>query len=585
MANKGGGSGGSSSAVKAGGAFVEIFSDDTKLVRGLKMAERRVLAFGKMTATMGAGLVGAGAGILGGLGAALSKTIDRGVDMGRLADKLGVSTEELSGFAYAAELAGQNLDEVQGHFENFSERVAQAALGAGEGAEAFNRLGIDPSKLMGMNSIQQMSALADAIQGVTNETERLGILSKLGGDKFQMLNTVLRNGSEGLRKYADEAKAVGYTVTADEAKRAMNAQLALNKVWFAAKSVVYAVGDSLLKVAEGVESFVNPAIAIIGQVREWVQENGYLVAGLALVGVGLAVAGTALVVFGTIAVGVSFVIGGLTSAWVAFGVVLAFVLSPMMLVVLGVVALAAALAALGYFWLTETKGGKKFADSMNTHVIGSLNNFKTAWAGVLAAIKSGDLGLAGKIAMLTLSVEIEKGLLAIISILFDFGAAFASVFTDVITFGFKQGLSHIVKVLEKLPDFITRNLNLDALKAAANNNDPLQVNNIQAAVKAAALAPLEKNLNLAQGLLGILIGEAKAANELVDPKLPKGDRAGLATGALGTFATGGVAGQIFGAGASISKQQLAVMKDMLDALAAANVALDKLGRKVLVMAP
>ncbi len=37
----------SSHNIRAGRAFVELFADDSKLVRGLRPAERRVKAFGK----------------------------------------------------------------------------------------------------------------------------------------------------------------------------------------------------------------------------------------------------------------------------------------------------------------------------------------------------------------------------------------------------------------------------------------------------------------------------------------------------------------------------------------------------------
>ncbi|MEY3458647.1 MAG: hypothetical protein RL215_1804, partial [Planctomycetota bacterium] len=33
-------------AIRAGRAFVELFADDTKLVRGLRAAERKLQAFG-----------------------------------------------------------------------------------------------------------------------------------------------------------------------------------------------------------------------------------------------------------------------------------------------------------------------------------------------------------------------------------------------------------------------------------------------------------------------------------------------------------------------------------------------------------
>lgn len=43
----------SSSAIRDGRAFVELFADDLKLVRGLRLAERKVVAFGRRMQAIG----------------------------------------------------------------------------------------------------------------------------------------------------------------------------------------------------------------------------------------------------------------------------------------------------------------------------------------------------------------------------------------------------------------------------------------------------------------------------------------------------------------------------------------------------
>ncbi|MFN9222201.1 MAG: hypothetical protein ACK6D6_08865, partial [Planctomyces sp.] len=54
-----------SQAIRAGRAFVELFADDTKLVRGLRAAERRLKAFGESVQSMGKKTMGLGAAIVG----------------------------------------------------------------------------------------------------------------------------------------------------------------------------------------------------------------------------------------------------------------------------------------------------------------------------------------------------------------------------------------------------------------------------------------------------------------------------------------------------------------------------------------
>ena len=56
-------------AIRAGRAFVELFADDSKLVRGLKRAEKRLRAFGDSIRNFGLKLAGAVSAITAPLGA------------------------------------------------------------------------------------------------------------------------------------------------------------------------------------------------------------------------------------------------------------------------------------------------------------------------------------------------------------------------------------------------------------------------------------------------------------------------------------------------------------------------------------
>ena len=45
-------------SIRAGRAFVELFADDTKLVRGLRSAERKLRAFGASISRLGRQMMG-----------------------------------------------------------------------------------------------------------------------------------------------------------------------------------------------------------------------------------------------------------------------------------------------------------------------------------------------------------------------------------------------------------------------------------------------------------------------------------------------------------------------------------------------
>ena len=55
---------GSTGSIRAGRAFVELFADDSKLVRGLRRAQKKLKAFGQSIRNMGLKIAGLGAAMV-----------------------------------------------------------------------------------------------------------------------------------------------------------------------------------------------------------------------------------------------------------------------------------------------------------------------------------------------------------------------------------------------------------------------------------------------------------------------------------------------------------------------------------------
>jgi hypothetical protein len=272
-----GGSGGNAGAIRAGKAFVELAMKDTGLQLGLKRAAALVANFGAAFVKVGA--VGAGglAAAAGGLALLGKSAGDRAVDFDRLSKRVGVPIDQLSAFAYAAGKTGEEIGNLEGHFENFAERVYQASQGTGEAAETFKKLGLNARDLIKMNPAEQMIAVADAMSKITNNTERRGILSALGSDQFQGLNDLFSMGSDGIRKLMSEAKDIGAVLDPAETKDAAAAMGELNRAWTAGKNAAMSLGSAILPTAANAKKFADFSIFAIGQAKEWVSTSAELV--------------------------------------------------------------------------------------------------------------------------------------------------------------------------------------------------------------------------------------------------------------------------------------------------------------------
>lgn len=365
----GGGGGGGSSGIRAGRAFVEFFAKDAGLQKALDGIKGRLGATALGFAKVGGALFAAGGSVLTPLTGAFFEATKRATDIGKLSTKLGVSAEKLSAFGYAAKTTGVTFDDLEGHFENFAERVFQGAQGTGEAADSFKRLGINVQELSQLDPVEQMIALAGAMEGVSNETERLGLLSSFGGDQFQKLNDLFRQGPDAIRKGMGDAVKVGGVMTEEQIKQAKEFNLAWLAATTAVKSIVLEVGLSFFGMAGGAKEVSAKVVDAAKAIRDFIKENKGLIILVAVGAAGLVALGAAII--------------GLGAVLAAVVAVLAVVFSP-----LGLVALAAAALVAGFVALTGA--GSTLIDTLG---------------GVIDALAVGDLSLAWTIGLKGIELE------------------------------------------------------------------------------------------------------------------------------------------------------------------------------------
>ena len=395
MALKGSGGGGASAgAIRAGRAVVELGVEDGRLRRGLESARRMVMQFGKSMAFAGGGLLGAGGGILGGIGEAFRRVVGENVEMGRFADKIGVNVQKLSAFAFAAETTGVNLQELKGHYENWAERVQQGALGIGEATDSFKRLGLNAKELMKLDMVDQFIELSRAMESVTNETERLGLLSKFGGDKFQWLNTLLKLGPEKIRALMGDAAKLGAAISPADAERSLQINLAWTKSYTALKYAVLSVGSALLPHADVIVGYSNAVTEAAVAVRGLIGQNAGLVLAVVAGAAGVVALGGALTAVGMAGLGVSAIIGAISA-------VLGVILTPVALLTAGLVGLGVAL-------LTLTEGGQGLLASVGGFWVAAFDEASLAFGKFSNALMSGDLDKAMQIAGLGVQIQFKS---------------------------------------------------------------------------------------------------------------------------------------------------------------------------------
>lgn len=123
----------------------------------------------------------------------------------KMADRLGIGVQKLLGLQHAAQLTGNSTSNLQLGLQRMTRRVSEAAQGAGEAKGALRELGLDAQKLASLSPDQQFSAIADAMEQVNGQSNRVRLAFKLFDSEGVGLLNTLKGGSKQLQAYQQEA--------------------------------------------------------------------------------------------------------------------------------------------------------------------------------------------------------------------------------------------------------------------------------------------------------------------------------------------------------------------------------------------
>lgn len=139
----------------------------------------------------------------------------------KVSDKFGVTAESLTALRDGAQLAGLSVEDLAASMKNFEQAVSKANDGGREQIDAFRELGLEASAFRGdqLDLVEVMARVADGMQNVGSASERTALLVKLFGKSGADLAPLLRSGSDGIRKMADEARSAGAVFTREELAR------------------------------------------------------------------------------------------------------------------------------------------------------------------------------------------------------------------------------------------------------------------------------------------------------------------------------------------------------------------------------
>jgi len=167
---------------------------------GLKVAGSALRVFTTLAVAASAAVAALGAALVV-VGKNQLQFIDR---LGKVSDVIGLSTELIQKFGYAAEIAGVSFDQSSVALRRFSRRLGEAKKGVGELRPALLEIGLTDTEIRAMSAEEALFALADGIAKTSDQSKRLALAFKAFDSEGAELVAVLAKGSAEMRKLFNE---------------------------------------------------------------------------------------------------------------------------------------------------------------------------------------------------------------------------------------------------------------------------------------------------------------------------------------------------------------------------------------------
>lgn len=241
-------------------------------------------AFGKLTSmlpsvrTMALGATAAVAGF-GAAIFAMAKTTANAYDkVQKFSDRIGIATEALSGFHYAAELSGISTQTMDMALQRMTRRVAEAAAGTGEAVTALKYLGIEAQVIAAMKPEDQFLEIADALSNLSSQSDAVRTAFKLFDSEGVSLLQTMDGGKAGIKAMTDEAEKFGLIVSAKAGASAAEFNNSLTRLGGALTGLKNKMAEELLPTFT--EGFNNIADVIAKNRDKIIDSFKYIASGM-----------------------------------------------------------------------------------------------------------------------------------------------------------------------------------------------------------------------------------------------------------------------------------------------------------------
>lgn len=194
-------------------------TDSKRAQKEMKQLEKQINDTGKkIGAAIGTGAAVAATALVG----ITAQAIDYADRLDELSARLGVSTEQLSAWGYAAKISGIDLDTLASFIPKLSKNLVAALDPTSKQAQLFDALGVSVKDGLGkLRDVEDvLPEVADKFKSLDNDTLEAALAMEIFGKSGAEMLEFLNKGSDGIAELEAKAESLGVVVGQDAAAAA-----------------------------------------------------------------------------------------------------------------------------------------------------------------------------------------------------------------------------------------------------------------------------------------------------------------------------------------------------------------------------
>jgi outer membrane protein OmpA-like peptidoglycan-associated protein len=193
----------------------------------------------------------------GGLVALANNAIAAADEIGKTAQKLGLATDELQRYQFAAEVSGISTNEFNTAFQRLGRRLGEAAQGFGEARPALQSLGIAIRDVQG--NLRPTNVVFDEAIQKLSQLEDVTLRNALAAKLFDSEGVKLVQLGENLARLKDQAGELGLIIPQELIE---NAEELSNQLTIVQKTLSVKMTAALVKFAPQLDRLANGALLV-----------------------------------------------------------------------------------------------------------------------------------------------------------------------------------------------------------------------------------------------------------------------------------------------------------------------------------